>query len=231
MLDGANYKSLISGSNKWFDLTQTVVSGSVINTPIYNTLGGGSLLFNGTTQYVELGSVASYQFTNTQPFSISAWVNWTETTTAACIIFAYALLSSNNRGYYLGIDGGTYGISTNGFYFDYYDGSTFRGIQSAANTVTRNTWFNVTCTSSTVNSYTGMKIYFNGALLSTSVRSGGGGTPTSINYSGVTAQVGARQAQVPLEGYIGHTMVYNRELSAQEIQQNYNALKSRYGLR
>jgi hypothetical protein len=75
-----------------------------------------------------------------------------------------------------------------------------------------------------------MRIYLNGSLLSTSVRSGGSGTPSSINYSTLTAQIGTRQAQFPFEGRISNTLVYNKELSSSEVLQNYNALKGRYNL-
>lgn len=44
---------------------------------------------------------------------------------------------------------------------------------------------------------------------------------------GVTATAGNRRY---FSGGISSTQIYNRALSAQEVQQNYNALKSRFGL-
>jgi hypothetical protein len=41
----------------------------------------------------------------------------------------------------------------------------------------------------------------------------------------------ATTTSFPFPGNIYSTQAYNRALSAQEVQQNYNALKSRYGLR
>jgi hypothetical protein len=229
-LDAANTKSYPRTGTSWRDLSGNNNTGTLTNGPTFNSLNGGSIVFNGTNQYAELGSIPSLQFTNTQPFSISVWFRWTEATTAADNIYAYALLSGNNRGYYVGLDGGAGTVVTNGLFFDYFDGTTFRGIQSGTNSISKNIWYNVAVTSNS-NSFTGMKIYLNGSILATTVRTSGNGTPSSINYTGLTAQVGARQATSTFGGNIGFTSIYNRELSASEIQQNYNALKSRFNLR
>jgi hypothetical protein len=51
----------------------------------------------------------------------------------------------------------------------------------------------------------------------------GGGT-TSIGYD-------INRTNYPFKGNISNTQIYNRALTASEIQQNYNALKSRFNLR
>lgn len=225
-VDAANTKSYPTTGLTWLDLSRINTNGLLTNGPTFNSSNNGNILLDGVNDYIEFGIVPTLQFTNTQPFTLSIWCKWTS---GPVVVYSYALLSSNNRGYYLGIDNGSLGVGTNCFYFDYYDGSTFRGIQSATNSISTNNWFNIVATSST-NSYTGMKLYLNGNILSTGVRAAGGGTPTSINYSTLTAQLGARQGSYTFRGNISQTNVYNRELSSSEVLQNYNAIKSRFGL-
>ena len=82
-------------------------------------------------------------------------------------------------------------------------------------------WYNVAVT---FNNSTGWVLYINGQQKSTS--------------SDVTTFIGTGDIQLAsfkgaanfLNGDIAHTLVYNRSLTASEILENFNALKSRFGL-
>jgi hypothetical protein len=65
-------------------------------------------------------------------------------------------------------------------------------------------------------------IYLNGSAVLT----------TTVKHSnhGVTVQVGEANAGQHFGGNIAQASVYNRVLTATEITQNYNTLKSRFGL-
>jgi hypothetical protein len=139
-------------------------------------------------------------------------------------MFSYAL--SGGRGYYAFVDD-TGTVNTNGVFFDYYDGSAFRGVQTASNVVTKDTWTNITCTSNSSNSAAGMKIYINGSLSTTSNRTGTG-TPSSINYSTLSAQIAARAGGSNFGGSVSSVSIYNRELTAAEVSQAYNATRGRF---
>ena len=79
---------------------------------------------------------------------------------------------------------------------------------------------------------TSARVYFNG------IDRGAASTATaaviqngyyfSIGMNGNTA--GAINTPLLFEGSIGTTQVYNRALSAEEVSQNFNALRGRYGL-
>jgi hypothetical protein len=71
------------------------------------------------------------------------------------------------------------------------------------------------------------KIYINSILDRAYSTSLGIGSPASLNLN-----VGAMAAvpSLELQGEIGIVKIYNRALSANEVQQNYNALKGRYEL-
>ena len=101
-------------------------------------------------------------------------------------------------------------------------GQTEAGITTPY-TFTAGAWTNLTGT------YDGVtqSLYVNGAFFSSAARTG---TLFSGNSS-QTVRIG-RQAESggSLNGNISNVSIYNRALSTNEIQQNFNALRGRYGL-
>jgi hypothetical protein len=51
-LDAANIKSYASGSTTWFDKSGFGNNGTLANGPTYNSANGGSIVFDGTNDYV-----------------------------------------------------------------------------------------------------------------------------------------------------------------------------------
>lgn len=84
-----------------------------------------------------------------------------------------------------------------------------------------NTWLHV------VGTYDGsnMKIYVNGKLKATRAQTGTLGSP------GGTPKIGTFQgSNYCMSGKIDSVKIYNRTLDAQEVKQNFNALRSRYSI-
>jgi hypothetical protein len=54
-LDAGNIKSYQSGSTTWFDKSGFANNGTLINGPTFNTGSGGSIVFDGTNDFVNLG--------------------------------------------------------------------------------------------------------------------------------------------------------------------------------
>ena len=221
-LDAANPYSYVSGSAVWNDLSRSQLSGSLTNGPTYSSANLGSIVFDGVDDYVNgIGSISDFSFIqNTGVFTISSWVKLTNL--------------SGGR-YFLGNNDGTTGAK--GFYFG-YDGSNGRlwlfityGLGGQAtisyirtNFFTDNNWVFVTC----VGNGTTCQFYKNGQIFSDSGTLGTFSTGDSTrtlsigrvnNYNGEYWQ-----------GNVAQTSIYNRSLSATEIQQNYNATKGRFGL-
>ena len=71
------------------------------------------------------------------------------------------------------------------------------------------------------------KTYVNGELIGT-VSQTGNITSGTIYYVGTYANLGDSNHNFP--GRISYATMYNRGLNTTEIQQNYNAIKSRYNL-
>lgn len=107
------------------------------------------------------------------------------------------------------------------FYLDHIvcgfgNGSTFYSVSMSTPTI--NQWHNI------VGTYDGtsLKFYFNGVLVNT--------TSVTQTPNTNTDNLNIVQAAYPTDGRVATARIYNRALSASEVLQNYNALKSRFGL-
>ena len=230
-LDAGTLMSYLRSGTTWRDISGNGNNGTLINGPTFNSGNGGSIVFDGVNDYINLGRVSNLEFTNIQAFTISMWILWTPSGVNLTNAFCYGDVAGvspaqGDEGYYIALDNGV--IRSRSFLFDYFDGNTFRGIQGNANTIPINTWFNFTVVSGTNNNANNMMAYVNGTLINTTIR--GNFSPTSINYNSSSANVAARDGAATLNGRVSSTFIYNRALSTTEILQNYNATKSRYGL-
>jgi len=80
------------------------------------------------------------------------------------------------------------------------------------------------CGAVTFNTTSGWKLYLNGNLVNTS-------SSTATFTGGTAVRIAAYTDSSNLfDGKISTVQIYNRTLSAQEILQNYNATKTRFGL-
>jgi len=75
---------------------------------------------------------------------------------------------------------------------------------------------------------TNKRIYVNGSLVATSATLTGTVTQNTTGnaYIGIYGSF----AGYPFNGRKSETLIYNRALSLSEIQQNFNLIKTRYGL-
>ena len=85
---------------------------------------------------------------------------------------------------------------------------------------------------STLNSWNMFSVTFNGTNTVTGYKNGVlGNTSSSFDFSGLTGDlpIGARPWSPYVQNFkLGYIRIYNRALTAAEIQQNYNSLKDRY---
>jgi hypothetical protein len=77
-LDAANIKSYSGSGNTWSDLSGNGGNGTLVNSPTYVSANGGSLSFNGSSQY---GTVSNNITSGTGDFAVSIWVYKTEIST------------------------------------------------------------------------------------------------------------------------------------------------------
>jgi hypothetical protein len=209
-LDAGDRNSYVSGSTTWIDLAGTN-NGTLLNGPTFNSGSGGSIVFDGADDVV-VGTAGAYYIKSTgDPITVNVWVK-----------------PSRLGGQYQDII--TNRFSSTSYNWILYqhtnDGSIqFHGSdQNKSNYIpVTGSWLNVTVTVSTSRVYS---LYFNGSLYSTSSNFAYGPNP------GNRLSIGAGDTPYtePFLGSIATTQIYNRALSADEVTQNYNATKGRFGL-
>ena len=186
-------------------------NGTLVGSPTYSSLYGGSLTFNGSSQYATTPAINL-----TTAGTVSAWFYKTGTGTpdGANVVDIFSNISSN------GANGWSFGLNTSTNKIDFYiaNNGGFGVEDFSTQTISNNTWYNVVVTYNGSNKI----IYINGVQDSTFASSVNGNATT--NWSIGSRNTGARNFQ----GRIPQVSIYNRALSAAEISQNYNALRGRY---
>lgn len=216
-LDAGNTSSYSGSGVNWFDISGNSNNGTLTNGPTFNSANGGSIVFDGTNDYVNIPNATSLNPVNN--FTLSCWVNITSLSGVFLGIIDKYISAALNSGYFIDIPNGGAGKPTSRFRFGNSTNTYYEAI--ATNALSIGSWYNV------VGVYNGSNIslYVNNLLESTTACTGNntsssdpirlGGDGISTNYT-------------PCK--ISNTMLYNRALSVSEISQNFNALKNRYGL-
>jgi hypothetical protein len=204
-LDAANSKSYVSGSTVWNDLSRGENNGTLINNPTFSTTNGGSIVFNGTNNYIDTGKTATQLGIYDANYTFDAWVYPTDFTGDRTMFGTNTL--ATRQGLHLIFRSGT-------IYQGHY------GADTSAGTGTLNAWNNICYTYR--QSSGAASIYKNGVLQ---------GTGTIASFIGTTnILIGRSLGSGYFIGNSSNYKIYNTTLSTSEVQQNYNAVKSRFGL-
>lgn len=207
----------VSNITTWTDISRGGNNGTLVNGPAYNNLNGGSLVFDGVSNYVSVPSLANTSFPQ-DAGTISVWYN----------------IDSTGQ------------IATNPSIFDGYDGRNHIFIRRTSNPLytiqvafqdvsyayryvythlsTLDVWHNIVVTYVTGIS-SSVKFYIDGILINSGTISDSAWRPTQ-QFVGI----GTIYANSTVKGKGSILQIYNRALSASEVLQNYNASKSKFGL-
>ena len=218
-LDAANKRSYPGTGTTWTDLSGNSNNGTLTNGPTVSNVNGGSIVFDGTNDYVDtVNTGTTFQFANVT-FTVSLWI---KTIATSGVIISKGATASTAGWMFQFDSAGTVSGTTKGS-----DGTNTYNRSSTA-TVNNNTWRNIvavyTTNTTTLGSNT-TSIYIDGVL------SNGTGTLGGLVYATTTdtIQIGRRPTGAYWSGSVSNIQIYNRELTASEILQNYNAVKSRFG--
>lgn len=209
-VDAADKNSYIGTGTTWNDIGGQGYTGALTNGPTFSNVGGGSIVFDGTDDYI---TVLTSGFVN-NIISMDVWFNLNSSKLYSALIGSnvtekYEILIKGN--------GAHVEVSLQGSnYMEYY------------NIISLNTWTNITVTAV---SGTQWKMYKNGIYLGNpSISSGtwqvSGTSITNFDVGRIRNDV----ANFGFSGNISSVKIFNRELTASEVLQNYNATKSRFGL-
>lgn len=236
-LDAANVKSYVSGSILWNDISQNGVNGTLINGPTFNSENGGSIVFDGSNDYSTVGNLYN---------NIIAGPGRQFTT--SCAFFPTATGNQMLHGKYSdgtnSENGRAYGVFVrnlgSGFAVDVLFNATLnRGADSnvvrSSTLLTLNTIniVDITYDDTQTTSLNKVNIYINGALSAKTIPIQGvlGSIASGPAFFSLGASVASTGASAyPFNGRICTFRLYNRLLTPNEILQNFNATRARFGL-
>jgi hypothetical protein len=214
-----DYTTRLSGTAKnrgttWTDLSGNGNNGTLVNGVGYSSDNLGSLVFDGVDDYTNHSPILS---SGQQRYTISAWwktsvnnriqVVWEQNSSASTTNTRAALIFINaNWGF-------------NGQNNDAHDKVPVR----------INQWTNGVITIDTTLGTNPVKIYENGSLYWEGNTSGSASNLNVGNFaSGLGRKISSNSEY--FVGNIANTSIYNRALTASEIQQNFIATRSRFGI-
>ena len=215
-LDAGNPVSYEGSGTTWKDLTSNGNNNTLFNGPTFSNINGGVISFDGTDDY-GLGTIPSSTFTGAH--SIGCWfyrrtvTQWAglfsnNVNTSSCSLLTF--IDSTNK---IGINQA--GVSATDISIDLGSGHL-------------NKWIYCVLVVSGVSNGSPVNVYayMDGSLLTSS---GNLYWNISTSSSYYVARHWASGSQI-LDGFIPQVSVYNRALTLQEVSQNYNATKARFGL-
>jgi hypothetical protein len=210
-LDAGYLRSYTGSGTTWYDASSRGNNGTLINGPTFSSANGGSILFDGTNDYMSATISCSRTY-----YSID-W--WTRPTAVSNYDQCIMMNSSGSAGsYWSGFtahtdSSGTLYIGTN----------TGSNAVTSAGTLVNGVWHNFVWTVN--NGF--CTLYKNGSLV--------GSVTLSVHSADFTLlQIGAGPSfgeGTLFDGNCASLKLYsNKILTAAEVSQNFNRLRGRFGL-
>jgi hypothetical protein len=238
-LDAANRKSYPGSGSAWYDLSGNGNNATIVNAA-FNSSNNGTIYLDGTDDYVNFGNILNNVLSGNTKFTISVCTKVDQIANVSHHLLSKSGDSnfSENQRQFIFLH------RTNGklefIYYGAANASIYRLIRANDVTILSGNWYNFTITydgsQSGNNGLDRVTLYQNAQSLPSSIVNSAGTLttiPSTTARLGLGAQIGANVNNTPIHestGLFSNCMIYNRVLSANEVQQNYNALKGRYGL-
>jgi hypothetical protein len=190
------------------DLSGRGNTGTLTNGPTFNSSNGGSIVLDSVDDYIDCG-LSSFQPT---AITLCAWVKHTVSADGGIIVKG-DVNEATEWGMSFGYSSPHYLLGRATTYFNQlaypWTGSLLTGFHYVCYTMINNT---------------SASLYVDGTLVSST------NTIGSIGLNAKNVLIGKWNNYSPLNGNIAQVKIYNRALTAAEVQQNFNATRGRYGI-
>jgi hypothetical protein len=220
-VDAANKDSYSGSGTVWKDLSGNGNDGTLTNGPTFDSGNGGSIVFDGTNDYVELPYDTYWNsnvFGTATNFTLECWykpdlfMNWDT-----------IIEKSSSSGYYSESEGpaiwtnvsGIQGVFSSGVNGN--PGGSYVIISYPTTTLK---WYHITFTGDE----TTLRLYVDGIQRNTGAIS----SRTVAVENGLVGPRFGRRAY--MDGKLSIARFYTRGITSTEVLQNYNALKGRFNL-
>jgi hypothetical protein len=212
-LDAANVRSYPGSGTSWNDLSGNGNNGTLTNGPTFQNNNSGSILFDGTNDYISGTNSSSIQLSS--DFTISAWVKLGNSGSNNESQGIFEKIRTVYNGYGLTRQSNLFKFwtaSNNSYTYTVSDSTYFAG----------NDWYYLVGRRSSGTN----RLFINGVLQSSSAS-------PPFSDSGEIYVIGRYYSNVSafyFTGEIAQVSAYNKALSVNEIKNNYLATKGRFGL-
>lgn len=212
-LDAGNRKSYPGSGTTWTDLSNTANNGTLTNMDgtNFNSANAGTLTFDGTNEYVSVSDSSSL---DVDYVTLSCWFKTSQVRNSEIVMKNNAVNTSICYGFQ---------IFEDSFIYSHINTSTGGWNEIPTDTYQINTWYNLCLT------YNGSSFitYLNGVLKTTTSTTG---TIIKNNQNLYIGSPNNTLDDSPYFGNISQVSIYNRALTQSEIKQNFNAIRSRFGI-
>ena len=205
-LDAGNISSYPGTGTTWTDLSSSPTNATLVNGVTYNSSNEGHLLFDGTNDYATVSSSSKFAF-GTGDFTLETWIYPQSFSNYLHMIalpdqntFALKANVSDGQIYYYNPSYTTYG-STSGW------------------TLTLNAWNHVVFKRESSVGYAFLNAVSKGSK-----------TGFTSNFSAQTLNIHNGYGSEFAACKISSVRIYNKALTSNEVNNNFNVTKSRYGL-
>ena len=214
-IDPGKNASYPGTGNTIYDLSGSGITGTLINSPSFSSLNGGQINMPGSSKYIDLGQ--NFNFTS-ENFSISQWIyldSFDTINNAGQGPIPFFKGDFQQMGYYSQI------LSDGGIVLFTNQGGARQFSVTSAGILTTSAWYNLSC----VRNGSSVRLYINGIDKTSTV-----GTHNNPGSSNQSFKINYYKGDYLISGQmkISQFLIYNRALTQQEIQQNYNATKNRF---
>ena len=220
-LDAGALDSYPATGTTWYDLSGNGFNATLTNGPTYSTSNGGLIVFDGVDDHA-LINVNSWIRSTSSAYTFNSffYYNGSANGGAPYNVMTYPIDINNNDGFWQHLNLGPWYWRTE----DNVSGE-FGGQVEASSGFINGNWYQ----ESTVVKTNSLSFYRNGILIAT--------VSTTFNWANLrndgTAYIYIATGygeNYYMNSSIANFQLYNRELSASEISQNYNVQRTRFGL-
>ena len=213
-LDAGNTQSYLGSGTTWTDLSGKGNTGTLTGGPTFDNGNGGSIVFDGSDDYITFSSSSSFGF-GTGDFTVELFIR-PDVVPSTHMGLCASLNTGTPVGFYFGADSLGY-IS---FSFNDVSTSAINGnstdIKWAANV-----WQHIVLRRESGD----VMIFLDGSQIGTT-KTNTADLGTSDSF--IIGRIFTNISMYYFDGKISNLKLYSKALTTSEIEQNYNALKGRY---
>ncbi len=210
-LDAGNTNSYPGSGTTWTDLSGYGNTGTLTNGPTFNSANGGSIVFDGSDDYVNISNAS---ILNNGSQTINIWFLYTSIPGNGVSVMGKHDSLGSYSGYNMYLYAGSVGCQ--------FKNGSGTDVGSLGTVMSANTWTLITMKFTIGGT---MTLYKNGSKIST----------TSLGSLSIVSQPLRIGRSVDtywsaLPGRVASVQIYSRELSDDEVLQNFNVTRARFGV-